>query len=93
MIKNDDEYDSGRIGGSVIVRHGRGTGAGSNEGYINEEVLRGNRSVQQQPIYRTPPPPKCAPKSSAGRRYRRSLPDTAARHYYMSVINDFDTNK
>ena len=64
-----------------------------NEGYINEEVLRGNRGAQQQPINRGPSAAEVDAWNRRERQVQSEIAQLRRTPFYMAIANDFGSNQ
>lgn len=78
---------------AALLLGGTALAHGVNEGYINEEVLRGNRGAQQQPINRGP----TAAEVDAWNRRERQVQSRIAEYrrtpFYMAVAYDIPNKR
>ena len=63
------------------------------EGYINEEVLRGNHGIQQQPTYHGPTAAEIRAWEQREAEVQAEIAELRRTPFYMAIAYDFDTRQ
>ena len=75
---------------AALLLGGTALAHGVNEGYINEEVLRGNRGAQQQPINRGPSAAEVDAWNRRERQVQSEIAQLRRTPYWMVIWRDWE---
>ena len=77
----------------AVLLGGAALAQGVSEGYINEEVLRGNHGIQQQPTYSGPTAAEIRAWEQREAEVQAEIAELRRTPYYGVVVFDFSANK
>ena len=78
---------------AAVLLGGAALAQGVSEGYINEEVLRDNHGIQQQPTYSGPTAAEIHAWEQREAEVQAEIAELRRTPFYMAIAYDFDTRQ